>query len=193
MRNHMTFSAYCLGFAVLLTADAVWAPSIAVAAEPINRASIRPALSDQQPILPLEVDMAAATTFIKLGFGLDEAVRFQAIQLLTPRLRTIQAKQLVALIKSYNNFEGEKVAEALAEFRGKVSAIEFGREGSPVLYIDLPYWTHQREETMPGGVGEKIPDNENSKLVKRLEQVFVRNLAADEFNVEGRRIRIWWD
>jgi hypothetical protein len=137
--------------------------------------------------------MAAAETFIRLGFGLDESIRFQSTELLTPRLRTVQAQQLIRLVKSYNNFEGEKVAEVLGEFRGHVSAIEFGREGSPVLYVDLPYWTHQREESRLSGKGDRIPDQENEILIRKLHQVFVGKLAADEFSVEGRRVRIWWD
>ncbi|MES1146756.1 MAG: hypothetical protein ABUL52_00010, partial [Solimonas sp.] len=61
---------------------------------------------------------------------------------------------------------GKKVAEALTEFRGQVSAIEFGREGSPVLYIDLPYWTHQREEVNPDGKGVRIGDKDNDSLLR---------------------------
>lgn len=189
----MIFARYLVALTMLLTVETVVAQGVVVTAKPINPASIRPALPAGPLVLPLEIDMAVATTFIKIGFGLDESVRFQSTQLLTPRLRTVQAQKLIALVKSYNNFEGEKVAAALTEFRGKVSAIEFGREGSPVLYIDLPYWTHQREETIPAGKGEKIPDNENAKLAQRLKQVFVQKLAADEFDVEGRRVRISWD
>ncbi|PTU30564.1 hypothetical protein [Stenotrophobium rhamnosiphilum] len=189
----MTFARCLIAFTMLLTVETVVAQGIAVTAEPISPTSIRSALPTGPLVLPPEVDIGAATTFIKIGFGLDESVRFQSTQLLTPRLRIVQAQKLIALVKSYNNFEGEKVAAAMTEFRGKVSSIEFGREGSPVLYIDLPYWTHQREETVLAGKGEKIPDNENAKLVERLKQVFIKKLAADEFDVEGRRIRIWWD
>jgi hypothetical protein len=165
----------------------------AVSADPIDSASIRPALPAGPLVLPLEVDMAAAEAFIRLGFGLDESVRFRSTEFLTPWLRTVQAQKLIQLVKSYNNFEGEKVAGALAEFRGQVSAIEFGREGSPVLYVDLPYWTHQREETLSSGEGVRIPDEDNEMLIRKLHQVFVGELAADEFSVEGRRVRIWWD
>lgn len=189
----MTASRYLFGLAVLVMAEAALAQSVTITAEPIDPASIRPALPAGPLVLPLEVDMEAATTFIKIGFGLDESIRFQSTQLLTPRMRTVQAQKLIALVGSYNNFEGEKVAAALEEFRGTVSAVQFGREGSPVLYIDLPYWTHQREEAVPAGKGQRIPDNENAKVVARLNQVFVRNLAADEFDVEGRKVRIWWD
>jgi hypothetical protein len=46
-----------------------------------------------------------------------------------------------------------------------VSAVEFGREGSPVIYIELPDWTRQREEAPPGLPGSKIGDPDNEKFV----------------------------
>jgi hypothetical protein len=99
---------------------------------------------------------------------------------------------LIKLVKQYNEFEGEKVAAAVLQLRGKVSGIEFGRDGSPVLFIELPYWTHQREETLIEGMGTKIEDNENDQFVAQLKQVFVTELKASEFSARGRRIRVWW-
>lgn len=145
------------------------------------------------PLLPLEVDQQVAETFVRIGFGLNDGQRFQSTEFLTPRLRTAQAAPLIRLVKHYNEFKGESVAAALDKLRGRVSAVAFGREGSPVLYIELPYWTHQREEAQPGIPGTKITDAESGKLVDELRQVFVGELQADEFTVNRRRVRIWWD
>jgi hypothetical protein len=144
-------------------------------------------------VLPLEVDIQVAETFVRLGYALDRNQRFQSTEFLTPRLRTSQARHLIQLVKSYNEFEGEKVAKALAAFEGRVSGVEFGREGSPVIYVELPYWTHQREGTTPIGTGTRISDDENEKLIEELHKAFVGNLKADEFSVKRRRVRIWWD
>jgi len=141
---------------VLLCAE-VAAEPVVIITEPVPREAIRPALPPGKLVLPLEVDMAAAKTFVRIGFGLDESINFQSTEMLTPRLRTVQAQELIRMVESYNNFEGKKVADALAEFRGTVSGVAFGREGSPVIYIDLPYWTHQREEVTTEGKGQKIP------------------------------------
>jgi hypothetical protein len=141
-------------------------------------------------VLPLEVDSKLAETFVRIGYGLEKG--FQSTGFLTPRLRTIQAVPLIKLVKQYNEFEGEKVAAAVQQLRGKVSGIEFGRDGSPVLFIELPYWTHQREETLTEGVGTKIEDKENDQFVAQLKHVFVTELKASEFSVRGRRIRVWW-
>lgn len=144
-------------------------------------------------ILPLEVDQQVAETFVRIGFGLNKDQRFQSTEFLTPRLRTAQATPLIRLVKEYNEFNGERVAAAVEKLRGRVSGVEFGREGSPVLYIELPYWTHQREETLPAGMGTKISDADNDKLVAELRHVFVGELKADEFSISRRRVRVWWD
>jgi len=144
-------------------------------------------------ILPLEVDRQVAETFVKIGFGLNKDQHFQSTEFLTPQLRTSQASALIRLVKQYNEFDGERVAAAVEKLRGRVSGVEFGREGSPVLYIELPYWTHQREETASSEKGVRISDAENDKLIAELKQVFVDELSADEFSTNRRRVRVWWD
>ena len=144
-------------------------------------------------LLPLEVDQQVAENFVRIGFGLTENRRFQSTEFLTPRLRTSQASPLIRLVKGYNEFNGERVALAVEKLHGRVSGVQFGREGSPVLYIELPYWTHQREEYAQRGTGTRISDDEAEKFVAELRQVFVNELKADEFSVNRRRVRVWWD
>ena len=159
----------------------------------VSAASAASSNAAKDLILPLEVDQQVAETFVRIGFGLNKDQRFQSTEFLTPRLRTSQVVPLIRLVKQYNEFDGQRVAAEVEKLRGRVSGIEFGREGSPVLYIELPYWTHQREETEPAGMGVKIPDADNDKLVAELKQVFVGGLKADEFSVNRRRVRVWWD
>ena len=163
-----------------------------VPGKPLSVAGASSAASTPALVLPLEVDLPAAEAFVRTGYGLEPGKNFQATSFLTTRLRTVQAQSLVRIVKSYNDFEGEKVAEALGRFRGKVSAIEFGRSGSPVLFVELPYWTHQREETTASGMGVKISDEDNQALVAQLKEVFVNELKAREFAETGRRIGIGW-
>jgi hypothetical protein len=146
-------------------------------------------------VLPLQVNIQSATEFVLLGFGEHGDKRFQASSFLTTFLSTEQAQQLVRLIPSYNSFEGAKVSEKLGSIKGRVESIQFGREGSPVLYINLPYWTHQREGVRVKGMGTKINDEENEKLVGELRELFVKRLKAAEFGVAKnfpRRVRVWW-
>jgi hypothetical protein len=147
--------------------------------------------------LPLEVDIALAEQFVKLGFGPQILGQrgFQSTQFLTPPLSTTQAAQLVRVVPEYGKFKGALVAEGIKRFAGRVTGVAVGREGSPVLYMDLPYWTHQREGPIGKGMGSRISDEEHAKLVAELHQVFVTKLGAQEFGADGinkRKIRIWW-
>jgi hypothetical protein len=146
---------------------------------------------------PLEVDMDLAEQFVKLGFGPQILGKrgFQSTQFLTPALSTRQASQLVRLIPEYGSFKGEQVAKGIQRFAGRVTSVQFGREGSPVLYIDLPYWTHQREGPLGKSPGSRISDEENRKLLQELRKVFVDELFAEEFStdtINKRTVRIWW-
>jgi hypothetical protein len=147
--------------------------------------------------IPLPVDMDLAKQFVTIGFGPKVLGRmgFQSTKFLTPTLSTRQASELVLLVPEYGPFKGSEVAKAIQRFAGRVSGVAFGREGSPVLYLHLPYWTGQREGPLPRPQGSKISDQENEQLVKELRKVFVDELGAEEFGTDSinkRVIRIWW-
>jgi hypothetical protein len=163
----------------------------------VERTPLPPGVFPVPTEIPLPIDIDAAEQFVRLAFGphLAGGRNFQAVNFLTDRLSSDQASQLVQMIPEYRTFKGPAVALAVGRFKGRVSAVEFGREGSPVLYFELPYWTHQREGPVAKGRGSKISDEENSKLVSELREVFVGGLGAEEFSanpVNSRRIRIWW-
>ena len=128
----------------------------------IEATSLPPSVTQGITYLPLEVDIERALQFVKLGFGPQVLGQrgFQSTQFLTPRLSTTQAAQVVAVIAEYDRFKGPLVAEGIKRFAGRVSAIEFGREGSPVLYVHLPYWTHQTEGPIGRGMGSRISDDD---------------------------------
>jgi hypothetical protein len=163
----------------------------------IEATPLPPSVTQGITHLPLEVDMALAEQFVKLGFGPNVLGQrgFHSTQFLTPRLNTTQAAQLVRVVAEYGKFKGPLVAEGIKRFAGRVSGVEFGREGSPVLYFHLPYWTHQREGPVTKRAGTRINDEEHTRLVAELRQVFVGDLGAQEFGPDranSRTIRVWW-
>jgi hypothetical protein len=97
-------------------------------------------------------------------------------------------------IQSYNNFRGPKLACQLQYLhqKGYVMDAKFGREGSPVIYINPPYWTHQASNSRErnGRAYSQIEyqhmKNEILRSLKRLE--------PDELDDTGLYgIRAWWD
>ena len=198
-RSNIVASIAALSFAALAqhaqaqqATDATKAPTYSVEVTPLGKAST---LGITQ--IPLEVDMGLAEQFVRIGFGPQILGQrgFQSTQFLTPPLSTTQAAELVLVVPEYGSFKGGLVADGIKRFSHRVSSVQFGREGSPVLYIDLPYWTHQREGPFPRENGTRISEADNSRLVEELRKVFVDELAAEEFGpdpINKRRIRIWW-
>jgi hypothetical protein len=139
-----------------------------------------------------------ALQFVALGYGDNRG--FRSLNFRTEKLNTDQTQAVVRLVKEYNQFDGAAVAAAIEQFRGRISGYEFGREGSPVLYIELPYWTSQAEahavQAAEAGPGRRIEDAERDALIEEMRVVFVDRLKADEFDIEeigDRRLRVWWD
>ena len=137
-----------------------------------------------------------AIAFVRLGYGDHNERDFRSLEFLTDDLDTDTAKAVVALVRSYNAFQGEKVAAALERFCGRVSRYRFGRSRSPLLHVDLPYWTGQREGQPPGERGERIDAAAHLAIVEELRRVFVNELGADSFGadqISERTLHVWWN
>jgi len=144
---------------------------------------------------PENTRLRNAIEFVRLGFGDDFGLDFRSLYFKTEALTTDEAQAVMRLI-NYDDFDGVKVAEAIGEFKGSIAAYEFGREGSPVLYVKLPSWTHQRESSRKRKAGTRIEDADNDLLVASLEHTLVSKLGASEFGAvvgDERTIRVWWD
>lgn len=126
---------------------------------------------------------------VKLGYGDSFELLTRSLSFRTEPLSTREAQLVVSLVRSYNAWDGAKVAEVLARFEGRVESWEFGREGSPVLYMNLPFHTK---------VHTKVPAEVHRKTVDDLRRALVDELHADEFGpvyeeLGDHSLRAWWD
>jgi hypothetical protein len=166
------------------------------------------------PVAPEAVPAAAAPgtrrdqalAFVKLGYGDELGGEFRSLNFRTEALNFDVAKDAVTLVKQYNGFAGNKVAEALEQLRGDMMYYEFGREDSPVLYVHLAHWTSQQERACPedhcrqGSWGDKddarkLEAHEHAALVQRVHEAF-RGAAADTIDPvldNDHVLRVWWD
>ena len=149
---------------------------------------------------------AQMVEFVRLGYGDMHGKEVRSLAFQTEALSTDDLKAVVALVPDYNVFEGARVADAVERLRGDISYYRFGREGSPVLYVHLPYWTNQQERSCPGQrceAGSWGPDTEETRrltaqehaaLVARVRQVLAQ-LGADEITSDSddHELRAWWD
>lgn len=104
-------------------------------------------------------------------FGLDPDQFFDfRVRLTNPE----EVHRIISLIESYNDFEGEPLAEALSSLMadGKIMYVEFGRAGSPELHVFV-----RNPEVNKGPMTEVLRKFGPSEL--------------DEYGPYG--IRAWWD
>lgn len=137
-----------------------------------------------------------AIEFVKLGYGDLFDRPFRSLSFRTEELTTPEAQAVIGLVPGYNSFVGRDVSKAIGRFMGRVASWQFGREGSPVLFVNLSYWTHAREGASKDKKGARIGEKEHKALVAELKKLFVDELRADEFSEDGvdtHKIRVWWD
>jgi hypothetical protein len=133
---------------------------------------------------------------VRLVYGDLHGKDTRSLHFRSEALSTDDMKAVLPLVESYNGFVGAKVSEALERLRGEISYYEFGREGSPVIYVHLPYWAHQQEKKQgPQDVKRKLLPEEHTALVEKVRAVF-KGVDADEIgptSTGDHVIRVWWD
>jgi len=134
--------------------------------------------------------MTDTQKFVRYGFGEDFGLKTRSLNFTTEAMKAEEAIEVVKLIKSYNDFEGEKVAEAIKQIANlwksehQQVTFEFGREGSPVLYVSFPYWLKQ---------DKKLNETERNYRID-LSKAILQGTKPDELDRSIRAdIRAWWD
>lgn len=135
-----------------------------------------------------------AVQLVKYGYGDMHSLTTRSLDFRTEEFENYETcAAALKLVSGYNNFDGPKVAKYLAEFWSQLMGVQFGREGSPVLYLKVPYWTHQAHGAQ-GTSGTRVPDEERQFVVQNLLRLG-KLLEADEAHVDERTgaVRLWWD
>lgn len=76
--------------------------------------------------------------FVRLGFH-DCSLHFTVRLGLPDRLGDV-----LDAAGGYNDFDPVRVRLEVELVAGELMSIEFGREDGPVLYVEVPYWSHQQ-------------------------------------------------
>ena len=128
--------------------------------------------------------------FVRIGYHdacINFTVQFREFSS-NDRNRFAELKQAIRAAGQYNEFEPSKVIGALDLVSNFIEEIQFGREGSPVMYLRLIASTwDSASETW---------HKHSSKTLRHIEG-FIKgafsNAVFDEFSREGNVIRVWWD
>jgi hypothetical protein len=116
---------------------------------------------------------------------------------------------VMAAAQGCNAFSPQDVARTIGPLFDDSMSVSFGAEGSPVLYIDVPFFPHQRYRSTECGMSERFSDEERQAFAQRVID-WARTVRADEistqqyppepilhaWNKPGEhpyKIRIWWD
>ncbi|WP_454199549.1 hypothetical protein [Nocardia sp. Marseille-Q1738] len=108
----------------------------------------------------------------------------------------------------YNAFDGDAVADTFFDLFNDAADVEFGREGSPVMYVSVPFFPHQRHGSDHTCANDRYTDEQRQEFAARVI-AWARTLRADEISVQQfpaaggdvwdgpgpspYRVRLWWD
>lgn len=130
--------------------------------------------------------------WVDIGYG-GKGEGSRALEFKTEGLTPEEASEVAKVVSSYNEYKGKDVASAILKLRGKVSSVEFGRENSPVLYVHIPYWTHQVAGSKEIS-GRPLTESEGKANVDFVMSV-LKKVKPDELGYDSstNTIRAWWD
>src|SRR2546427_12844335 len=136
---------------------------------------------------------------VKLVYGEDFnlPVRLLDTKVEAHGQRVLELANAIEKIDSYNEFRGEQAASAVRSLHnnGYIMEAKFGREGSPVLYVQPPYWDNQASNYVrrEGQEGTKYTDNERKKMYRVIVGT-LKEAKPDELDVDHLGyVRAWWD
>ena len=107
---------------------------------------------------------------VMMGYGDLFGIAGRTLNFRTERMGVEDARKIVKIVRSYEEFSGATVARVLGMLASRIHAVEFGREYSPVLYV---HYNPDYEQTVLHTLGYAKPDELD---------VVVSGL-----------IRAWWD
>lgn len=116
--------------------------------------------------------------------------------------------RVMATAQGGNNFDPDLVGSTIGTLFDESMEVDFGAEGSAVLYIEVPYFSGQRLDSTSVGSGDKYIADRRQDYTRRVID-WARRMRADEITVQQNpateepvvgkpgenpyRIRIWWD
>ena len=150
----------------------------------------------RQKLLEATNSKTVAEFLVKLVYGEDfhMPARLLDTQIEATGSMVLELADAVEKIEMYNNFFGKELAEAIRYLHneGVLMRVSFGRESSPVVYMNAPYWTHQASNCTDGEQ-RKYTDEERTEMYRKILST-LRQFDPDELDLtEPHGIRAWWD
>lgn len=136
-----------------------------------------------------------AVDLVKYGYGDMHGLKTRSLDFRTESFRNYETfAAALAMVPRCNNFDGAAVAKRFKSLWPELMSVKFGREGSPVLYVQVPYWSNQVYAKTMCVEPVKLTDQERANLAA-LVQSAGNALEADENSYDDKSgtVRLWWD
>jgi hypothetical protein len=136
-----------------------------------------------------------AVDFVKYGYGDSHGLKTRSLDFRTETFANYETfAAALAMVPGYNNFDGPAVAKRFKSLWPELMSVKFGREGSPVLYVQVPYWSNQVYAKTMCVAPVMLTDQERANLAA-LVQSAGNALEADEnsYDAQAGTVRLWWD
>jgi len=138
---------------------------------------------------------------VKLVFGEDFQlpVRLVDTKIEAHGQGVLDLASSIEKINSYNAFRGKQVADAVRSLHneGYIMDARFGREGSPVLYVQPPYWENQasnyvRKEEQSRKL-KNYSEEQRAGMYQAIQHT-LKETKPDELEIDNfGYVRAWWD
>jgi len=132
---------------------------------------------------------------VKVIFGEDFGLPVRLLNATTEDTKEIEElARAIEMIESYNDFRGKEVAEALRQLHeeGLIMSARFGREQSPVLYVTIPFHTHQRTKKL-SRERRQFTVQERNAMFRRILEILDMTNPTELGPVLDEEVRAWWD
>lgn len=101
----------------------------------------------------------------------------------------------------YNRFDPTVVIAAFKNVFQEIDSVEFGREGSPVMYVHLPYWEGHKVKNRGTHIenDRHLTDAETDIIRQEVIKAFDVALVDENYPVglddfsRDKKVRGWWD
>src|SRR5437899_267412 len=127
--------------------------------------------------------------FVKLVYGEDFnlPVRLLDTKVEAHGERVLDLANAIEKIDSHNEFRGKQAASAVRSLHneGYIMEAKFGREGSPVLYVQPPYWENQSSNFVrkEGYSPRKFAEEERARMYRAIRQT-LDETSPDELDID---------
>lgn len=129
-------------------------------------------------------------------YGDTNGLKTRSLDFRSESIRDFETfKAALRQIGQYNLFDPDQIIGRIESLWPNLMGVQIAREGSPALYLEIPYWSNQAIGWLNGLDEEsacKLTDEQRHEIKAAIKD-FARGCEADEIDEALSGMRVWWD